>query len=160
MTGYDGISWHTIYEGSGGSRVVVDGNFSTKSYQRLRIKVDDTENNDNIYYNYKFKIFGVCKWLTLSKMNGSISAINTSKLVVTFNTSLLSPGIYKINITILNNDPDEFRVVIPVNLTVNRASHDIRVLVLNAPKYGEVGKNTLVYSTIINLDLFSIQRIL
>jgi hypothetical protein len=150
VTGYDGVSWHTIYEGTGGSRVVVDGNFSTKSYQRLRIRVDDTENNDDIYYNYKFKIFGVCKWLSLSKMNGSISPINTSKLVLTFNTSLLSPGVYKINITILNNDPEEFRVVIPVNLTVNRATHDIRVLALDAPKYGEVGKNTIVNSTIMN----------
>ena len=47
---------------SGGDRTVVDETYTLPIYSKVRIFMDDTENNDEIYYNYDF---------TLKKSDGS-----------------------------------------------------------------------------------------
>jgi Neuraminidase (sialidase) len=39
---------------TGGSRVVLDRTYTVPVYSKLRITVDDTEDNDLIYYTYNF----------------------------------------------------------------------------------------------------------
>ncbi|MEW5801617.1 MAG: Ig-like domain-containing protein [bacterium] len=47
-------SWVSLYYGTGGTRTVIDQTYSAPLYSRIRVRVNDTENNDTIYYRYSF----------------------------------------------------------------------------------------------------------
>ncbi len=62
----NGTTWNpvsVIYKGltgcssiSGGNRTVVDETYTIPKYSKLRIFMDDTEDNDEVYYNYDFTL--------------------------------------------------------------------------------------------------------
>ena len=57
-------------------------------------------------------------WLSESPTSGTVSPSNQTNITVTINTTALDVGEYYANITIVNNDPDENPVIVPVHLTV------------------------------------------
>ena len=58
------LAWDTLYSGTGGSRVVVSKTYTEPVYSKIRIQMDDTDNVDDIYYQYNFTLVGrfVGKW--------------------------------------------------------------------------------------------------
>jgi uncharacterized membrane protein len=150
ITGYDGSGWTTIYSGSGGSRVVVNGKYADKNYTRIRVQLDDTENNDNINYTYNFTLFGMSSWLNVTPMMGNVSPLGQTLVNLTANTSGLEPGFYQLNMEIISNDPDEGRIIVPVNLSVLSGSNDLRVWDIVVPPTGEAGSEIFINGTIFN----------
>ena len=67
VSGYDpvGAAWQTIAQqvnGTGG--VIADQYFVPVTYNRVRVQLDDTEDNDLIYYNYQFIVCGLpLRWV-------------------------------------------------------------------------------------------------
>ncbi len=92
-------------------------------------------------------------WLSFIPDNGSVAPINKTEITAVVNATLLEPGRYFTNFTIVNNDPVDYNYKVPVNLTVTPVQHDIRVLKLNVPNHGEAGKNILVQPKIKNQGL-------
>lgn len=64
-------------------------------------------------------------WLTVSPTNGTTAAATSTGVVLTFNSTGLTPGVYTGNLCIASNDPDAGPgdgtdlVVVPVTLTVS-----------------------------------------
>ncbi|WP_440956934.1 BACON domain-containing protein [Methanosarcina sp. Mfa9] len=62
-------------------------------------------------------------WLSESPLSGTVAPGSSIAVNVTVNTSDLAAGDYSAEIIISNNDTDEDRVVVPVELTVEAAPH-------------------------------------
>jgi hypothetical protein len=78
-------------------------------------KVDMVELYENcISYLYSEQM----NWLSVNQTNDSINPFNEKTYTVFANATLLDPGFYMDNITIISNDPDESPLVIPATLTV------------------------------------------
>jgi hypothetical protein len=146
----NGTGWEIIYTGTGGRRAVVDGYYAAKNYSKLRIFMDDTEGNDLINYTYTYTIGEPCDWLDITPSSGSILPFNQTEFKLSVNTTKLNPGFYSTRIFINSNDPQYDWVIIPVNLTVTPAPHDIRVLKLSAPTSSEAGNKIYINATILN----------
>ena len=58
VSGYSPTSgmWETIAQQAGGSGVIVDQSYDPPTYTRLRVQLNDTEDNDLIYYDYEFHV--------------------------------------------------------------------------------------------------------
>lgn len=59
-------TWDTLYSDTGGSRLLLDQTYAP-IYSYVRIQLDDTDNNDDVYYEYAFDLArGVKKGDTLT----------------------------------------------------------------------------------------------
>jgi hypothetical protein len=106
--------------------------------------LDDTENNDNIYYIYNFT-FETPYWLTTNPMSGKVQPFNQTDILININTTGLKVGKYRVNLTILTNDPLRKVVWISVNLTVIQKEYGISLSPMYQSKY-EMPGNTAVYT--------------
>ena len=89
-------------------------------------------------------------WLTVSSNNGSIPPGDQKNITVYANASILPPGFYRENLSVISEDPDEPWIDIPINFTVLSAPHDIRVLSIDVPERGEAGTSIPINATILN----------
>ncbi|MGA1867761.1 MAG: Ig-like domain-containing protein [bacterium] len=48
--------WETLYTGGGGSRLILDESYTIPLYSHVRVQVNDTQNNDQIYYIYSLSV--------------------------------------------------------------------------------------------------------
>ncbi len=73
VEGYDpvGMQWVGIYSGTGGSRTVLDGDIDPVLYTKIRVFLNDTEHNDEIYYNYVFQT--ACDQFEFSSYVGNVT---------------------------------------------------------------------------------------
>ncbi len=62
---------------------------------------------------------GIASWITLSRASDTVTAVGTSNVVVTFQTTGLAAGTYISNIAISSNDPLSPTVMVPCTLTVS-----------------------------------------
>ncbi len=92
-------------------------------------------------------------WLSVTPLKGSIAPFGVVNHTVMVNTTTLTPGLYHANITILNNDPEEDPTIVPVNLTVVSAPHDICIHDMTIEGNLDTGKKQWVNGTILNLGL-------
>jgi len=115
-------------------------------YRTTQVEGNKVVGNSILYFSQSL----YCDWLTITPDNGTVLALNLSKVLITANASLLSPGVYYTNITVQHNDPNKSPIIIPVNFTVLRAPHDIRVLSIDVPKHGVAGRNIPINATILN----------
>jgi hypothetical protein len=61
---------------------------------------------------------GGINWLSEYPTSGGVSPDSQTNITVTINTTNLSPSNYNASIFITSNDPDEYMVIVPVNLVV------------------------------------------
>jgi|GEM_PF-3264374 len=92
----------------------------------------------------------IASWLTVTPDQGTVPAMSQTNLVVAVDTAGLPVGYYQANITISNNDPDEDPYIVPVNLTVITAQHDLAVIAMTVQGTQEVGEPLWVNGTIQN----------
>lgn len=78
----------------------------------------DAPVNLNQYLDEGLACGGVT-WLSVNPVSGSVAPDGGARAVtVTFNATDLEAGVYRVNLIITSNDPDEAQITIPVTLTV------------------------------------------
>jgi len=121
---------------------------------RFRLSAHGTSGNyDDFFIDdllFRFKK-GNTDWLQYDVLNGNLTTGRTTQVQVTVLAQNLSPGNYKTNITVENNDPLMGPQTIPVNLTVNQAPHDIAVTGMSHPATTIGGSPVNVTVTYTNL---------
>ncbi|MCK4267149.1 MAG: hypothetical protein KAX31_07690, partial [Thermoplasmata archaeon] len=106
---------------------------------------------DDIYFNYTVPVTD--GWLQVVPETGVLPPLSSTTVDVIVNATTLSPGFHQSNITVINNDPDENPILVPVNVTVLSAPHDVAVLDMTVEGSFEAGKTLWVNGTIINQGL-------
>ncbi|MCK5398360.1 MAG: hypothetical protein KAJ33_08935, partial [Thermoplasmata archaeon] len=151
VNAWNGIGWVNLYTGlSGGNVVAVDGDFYAEGYTVLEIFIDDWEDNDDIYYDFNYSLKSDGDWLSVIPDTGSLAPSGTFVHTVIMNGSSLAPGFYQANISVQSNDPDEAVILIPVNLTVQPAPHDIAVISLDIDDFVRANEMVSVNVTVSN----------
>jgi len=92
-------------------------------------------------------------WVETDPKNGTIASLGQQIVDITGNATVLNPGIYKTNLTLSCTDPYHQKTTIPVNLTVQKDTNDIRVVDLNAPELFKLGTTVDVSADIKNQGL-------
>ncbi len=69
-------------------------------------------------------------WLSEDTASGVVQAGGSVQIMVTFDTTGLTPGVYPASLTVNSNDPDEPTVTVPVTLEVIPAEPDISLVYL------------------------------
>lgn len=80
-------------------------------------------------------------WLSNSPDNGTITAMNSEEITVTFDASYIGAGEYYTEIVIHSNDADESEIIIPVNMLVTGGTGEIETD--GAFNFGDVVPNTI-----------------
>ncbi|MFO7991315.1 MAG: C25 family cysteine peptidase [Thermoplasmata archaeon] len=103
---------------------------------------------DDITFDYSVPITD--GWLQCDPYNGTTSPLSSGTVDVTVDSGTLDPGYHQENITIASNDPDTDIILVPVNVTVLSAGHDISVTDMTVEGPDEAGHTHWVNGTVLN----------
>ena len=153
VSAWNGVTWRNLYSSlNRRNGEVVNESFSGLNYSKLRIELDDTEDNDIISYSYRMTGRSILDWLELSATSGNVTALNESTIVCVLNTTTCDDRVYWMNLTFVSNDPDG-DVLFPIRINVTPAEHDIAVSGVEMPALWEAGKSLVVKANVTNAGL-------
>jgi hypothetical protein len=89
-------------------------------------------------------------WLSVMHESGVVAPLTQSHVLVKANATKLPPGLYFENMTVASNDPNQPAIIIPVNLTVLSAPHDLVITNLTIEGNVEVGRKQWINGTVLN----------
>jgi len=89
-------------------------------------------------------------WVDFSPAEGIVDPLSNITVTLTVNTTGRDPGHYRTNLTITSNDQSEDRMVIPINLTVEKQDHDIEIIDMESPWYATCRDGAEIEATLRN----------
>jgi len=159
-------SSHTSYFLNGdGTAVVTDSNDRPvvihKTYGKGNIVVIghdfSTSGNSNFgrivgnAVKYISPWIGIHEWLSENRTSVTVPPRDNVDITLSIDATYLESGQYRANLTITHDDPYQDIIKIPINLTVTKAPHDIKMKSVYIPEWGECGFNNTVNATVLNI---------